>query len=218
MEEATAEVVQTKFCRFCNSTKPLIDFPTNKSNTTDGHHARCKECMKDYQKQWKAKHPGITAAYVKKSYKKHIDKRRTASRNYAKENRAKKTEAYKSWRHRNPDKARAASRRHYDKSRAWLKDRPEITAYHALVRRRMVKQAQPAWLTKEHLEDIRSIYKSAQALSEFHEEPYHVDHIEPIKGVNEKGEHISSGLHVPWNLRVLPAKENLSKSNKLKQY
>ena len=41
---------------------------------------------------------------------------------------------------------------------------------------------------------------------------WHVDHLVPFTGKNASGVHVVSGLHVPWNLRVVPAAWNRQKS------
>jgi hypothetical protein len=66
----------------------------------------------------------------------------------------------------------------------------------------------PVWLTIKDHQDIKDFYYLAKALEQVTGEKYHVDHIIPLQG------ELVSGLHVPSNLRVISAKENLSKSNK----
>jgi hypothetical protein len=86
------------------------------------------------------------------------------------------------------------------------KDKVNCTA----AKRRAVKlHATPSWLTKEDIQEIEQFYIKAQQMNNHTGEKHHVDHIVPLQGENV------CGLHVPWNLQVIPAKENISKSNKL---
>lgn len=66
----------------------------------------------------------------------------------------------------------------------------------------------PKWLTNEQKEEIIQFYEIAKQMKETTGVAYHVDHIIPLCGKKV------SGLHVPWNLQVITAKENLSKYNK----
>lgn len=78
----------------------------------------------------------------------------------------------------------------------------------AVMRRKKVIDATPSWLSQEHRKQISEIYFSCVHLSNETGIEHHVDHIVPIAGRRV------CGLHVPWNLQVIPASENLSKSNK----
>lgn len=76
-----------------------------------------------------------------------------------------------------------------------------------VLRDRRNRQATPKWLTKEHKQQIADTYELMRDCRTVTGEDYHVDHIVPLKGEN------ICGLHVPWNLQVLPAYVNISKSN-----
>jgi len=75
-------------------------------------------------------------------------------------------------------------------------------------RRAAKNQRSLPWLTKEHFEQIEDFYTIAKMFQMYTGQEYHVDHIVPLQGKTV------SGFHVPWNLQVLPAKENLTKGNK----
>lgn len=77
----------------------------------------------------------------------------------------------------------------------------------AALRKRRSKKATPKWLTKEHKQQIVDTYELMRDCRAVTGEDYHVDHIVPLRGEN------ICGLHVPWNLQVLPAYVNISKSN-----
>jgi hypothetical protein len=76
-------------------------------------------------------------------------------------------------------------------------------------RRAQKLKATPPWLTNEHKRQIVEIYRERDRLTLETGIIYHVDHIYPL--VHDK----LCGLHVPWNLQILPAGDNLSKGNKV---
>jgi len=76
-------------------------------------------------------------------------------------------------------------------------------------RRRKHRLATPKWLSRKQKSEIRQIYQIAITMSKTTGEQYVVDHIVPLRS------ELVCGLHVPWNLRVIPQQQNLLKSNKL---
>ena len=74
-------------------------------------------------------------------------------------------------------------------------------------RRRAAKlNATPAWADKEAIDRM---YTVSNFLTNKLGEPHHVDHVIPLQGKN------ICGLHVEYNLDVIPAVDNLSKGNKI---
>lgn len=98
---------------------------------------------------------------------------------------------------------------HREAHRKWAKANPEKVIANALRRTKAKRLRIPNWLTEEHWDQIAVLYKEAQRLTAQTGTVHHVDHIYPLRGKT------CSGLHVPWNLRVMQAEENLRKANKL---
>ena len=90
----------------------------------------------------------------------------------------------------------------------WVAKNKDKVKKTASKRYKALKQQTPAWLTPEELEQIKCVYATALFCSRSLGESYHVDHIVPLQGDNVRG------LHVPWNLQVLKAKDNFSKRHK----
>jgi len=95
------------------------------------------------------------------------------------------------------------------KQRLWSKTNRGTA--NALTKRYKLRKvnATPPWLSESQLLHIKCKYQLAAMLNIHGVEAWHVDHIVPIRGKDV------CGLHVPWNLRVIPAKENMAKGNRL---
>lgn len=94
--------------------------------------------------------------------------------------------------------------KHYSKNAEYYKIK-------AVFRKDYVRQATPNCLTKTQKEAIVAVYNHALDCSTITGEKYHVDHIVPLRGESV------CGLHVPWNLQVLPADINMSKGNRYEE-
>ena len=98
------------------------------------------------------------------------------------------------------------------KQRKYYQNNKQYYITKAYLRNKQVARAKPAWLTEEHEFMLEEIYELRDLRSKLTGVVHHVDHIVPLRGQN------CCGLHVPWNLQVISAVDNLSKSNSIEGY
>jgi hypothetical protein len=120
------------------------------------------------------------------------------------------------------NKTKSKNRAKYLASSAlWARQNPEKTAQHQRTQnikrpgnrnlwtmnyRTAKADRMPNWLNSGELFEMECVYNYCSALRKVGFD-YHVDHAVPLRGSSV------SGLHVPWNLQVLPGRENMSKGN-----
>lgn len=119
-------------------------------------------------------------------------------------NRVKTAERVRKYRFNNPEKVKISVEKWREANKGHHKTYMNIAA---VMRNTAKIQRTPSWLNAGHELEIQSIYKYCQALRGIGLS-YEVDHIVPLRGKDV------SGLHVPWNLQVIPAAENRSKGNR----
>jgi hypothetical protein len=134
------------------------------------------------------------------------DCKRKQDREYAAKNREAAKERASIWYYDNKQYALTANKEYRSK---WSKANRHKRNAVETKRRALKLNATPKWLSKEQLQQIESVYWLARLEQELTDEQFHVDHIVPLKGKTV------CGLHVPWNLQVLKASENLSKGNRI---
>lgn len=139
-------------------------------------------------------------AYCRRYYSQN--KERLATKNALPEVKQRRNAAVLRYYYKNRNTVKAA---HLE----WKKKNPDKNAEHTRRYDANKRNATPQWLTKEHKQQILDFYKEAKRLTELTGVRFQVDHIVPLKN------DIVQGLHVPWNLQVLPYYENIAKHNKL---
>lgn len=227
-------------CKICNEQKPVEDFSVYKAHGKEYRRRRCIVCHREiharnernrraalgeeyrsYRREYMRKNPekGIKSAeYAKKWREENSD--------YVKERKVEKYKKDMS----DPllaEKKRAYSREHTAKRR--LREEVKVkereynyrfnrsprgkirNAVNAAKYRFRKAKASPAWLTEDQFSEMENFYIHAKDCSVVTGEVYHVDHIIPLAGKNV------CGLHVPWNLQIIPADMNFKKKNKVKE-
>lgn len=104
---------------------------------------------------------------------------------------------------------REARRIEYHKERAEAEERAGLRALFPREKIGREKALENAWVWSIFDEEISLIYEQRKEITRATGCMYHVDHIVPLQ------HHLVCGLHVPWNLQIIPAHVNMSKSNKL---
>lgn len=185
-----------KLCRTCDRVLDISCFGPH-TRSADGLSAVCNSCRKAYRD----KNKDQANADRTLRYFANIDIERLRVKEWRLRNKDIARRSSKSWRLANPDAQKQAEKR-------WRENNPY--KYTAIVaKRRAAKQSRtPAWLTSTHLAAINAVYKHAAELTKVTGIVWHVDHIIPLQGKTV------SGLHVPWNLQLLPATENIKKGNR----
>jgi 5-methylcytosine-specific restriction endonuclease McrA len=108
----------------------------------------------------------------------------------------------KVWREANRDK-------HAINNKIWKARNPSKNTANTARYKSKKLSATPSWLDAIQLAQIEEFYDIAVCRTMQTGVQHHVDHIIPLQGNGV------SGLHVPWNLQVLTAFENISKKNKM---
>ena len=139
-------------------------------------------------------------AYQSKYFVKTKEKRKEYAAQYYKENQEAIQSRTEQYARDNREKAKSYKAK-------WKKENRGAVNAIGAKRRAQKLQATPAWAD---LEAIKSLYEEAQRLQELTGIDFHIDHVVPLQG------ELVCGLHVEYNLQVIPAALNLRKSNKFK--
>lgn len=183
-----------KICSRCKCSKPFDGFAVCRANK-DGLQGWCRSCINEARRK-PAKPQELIAAeklavraerLAKKKAYYEANKQAHAER--MAQNYAQNKDAYK---------ARVAK---------WKTENREKWNARCMERHAAKLRACPSWLSTDEKWLIEQAYELAQKREQVCGGKWHVDHIVPLRGKTV------SGLHVPWNLQVIPASVNCAKRN-----
>lgn len=190
-------------------------------HTGNGDCKKCREQLsksqkkKEYRRKYHIENRTSQLEYMKEYRNSNKEMISQAKKDCYNRNREAYLRRCKEWYQRNREHCKARNALYYQRNkkralyirRKWIESNPgKVTLYSS--RRKAAKLQRTLNLSEQHQDDIKHIYEQA-ALLRYLGYDVHVDHIIPLRGETV------SGLHVPWNLQIIPAEENLRKNNNL---
>ena len=179
-----------KVCKKCFAEKPTSMFKKD-ARLKDGLHIYCLDCTREIRRN-----------YYKKNRDVELKKSCIKTKIWYLKNKEEVLKKKSEYHLKNREKILS-----YQKK--WRKENTEKTAFLTSLFRAKKKQRTPPWVTKQMRDLMKQEYELAKWASSVIGVKFHVDHIVPLQGETV------SGLHVPWNLRVIPSTQNISKRNKI---
>ena len=192
-----------KICSKCNTSKELSEF-YKRNDGKNGYRNQCKICrsisLQAYRQTNREKLNAKSRSYYNANREDIISHKKVYNVTYRKNN----SETIKANRDRYYKENREAV---LERNSLWSKNNRSLSnAGKAKYRAAQINRT-PNWITEYHKAEIKNFYSIAHRLGKLFNAEYHVDHIIPLQGKDV------SGLHVPWNLQILPASVNMSKGN-----
>jgi hypothetical protein len=218
-------VEPTKTCKGCAQVKVLSLFHKHKQ-MADGHLNFCKVCFYEKAKANRAADPDsrkaeharlrerkgfMTMAEYTAKRNENPKGKKTIAREWVQRNKSAQAAYQKEYEKAN--KERIAARRaatlveRREVKRLWRKNNLGLVLADGAKRRAAKLKRTPKWLTPFDKLKIECLYQLASMRNRESDRKWHVDHIIPLQGA------FVSGLHVPDNLRVILAIDNMRKNN-----
>jgi hypothetical protein len=155
----------------------------------------------------------VKSEYMRQWRLKNLDRARAIERASKERNKEKVLARKAEYRKRCADKIRAYNAAYQEKNprlmlearKKWAARNPHVYNDSRARRRALEVTAMPVWADREA---IRRIYEQRVEITKATGIEHHVDHVVPLRGKTV------CGLHVHYNLIVIPAAQNCRKSNK----
>jgi hypothetical protein len=187
-----------KCCLSCKETKLFSEFFKDKSKK-DFHTIYCKSCIKIK-----------SDIYIKNNQEKVKER----EKNYREKNKERRNKQKSEWHVKNSEKISENKKRRYylDKEKYvkysinWQKENSGRVNAKIANREAKKNKATPKWAD---IRKIQEIYESCSEKTKKENIKYSVDHIIPLNGKNV------CGLHVHYNMRIIPLVDNIRKGNRL---